>query len=97
MIDVAREQLLTLREAAKRIPGRGGRRSLHVSALYRWAQRGVRGVVLETIPVGGTLYTSVEAVQRFCEELGRQRRPGPIQSSSRRADAARRELERHGF
>ena len=97
MINVTSESLITLREAARRIPGRGGRRSIHVSALYRWALRGVRGIVLETIPVGGTLYTSLEALQRFCERQARQRDLESTAPPSRRAKAARKELARHGF
>ena len=98
MIDVASETLLTLREAAGRIPGRRGGQRIHVSAVYRWAQRGVRGVVLETIPVGGTLYTSVEAIQRFCAALAQARRLPVWQGSEPRAvERARQELAKHGF
>ncbi len=37
----------------------------HISTVHRWRQRGARGVKLETILVGGTRYTSSEALQRF--------------------------------
>ncbi len=45
-------------------------------ALYRWATEGLRGVHLETIQVGGTLCTSIEALQRFFERLGQRERDG---------------------
>jgi len=96
MISVASETLLTLREAAGRVPGRRGR--IHVSAVYRWAQRGVRGMVLETIPVGETLCTSVEAMQRFCVALAQARRlPISYGPEPRAIERAREELAKHGF
>ena len=42
---------------------------MSISAAYRWCQRGLRGVKLETIRVGGALITSREAVQRFANQL----------------------------
>jgi len=38
---------------------------VHISAVYRWVQRGIKGVRLEAIRIGGTTYTSREALQRF--------------------------------
>jgi hypothetical protein len=64
MIDLANETVITLAEAAKRLPTRP-----HIASVYRHAQRGVRGIRLETIQVAGTLCTSVEAIQRWCERL----------------------------
>ena len=69
MIDISSECVLTLTEAAKRLPRRRAGKRPHVATLYRWAQRCLRGVQLETIQVGGTLCTSLEALQRFCERL----------------------------
>lgn len=69
MIDVNCESLLTLTEAAKRLPSRRPGKSPHVATLYRWASRGVRGVVLDTVRIVGTGFTSVEAVGRFSRAL----------------------------
>lgn len=71
MIDFTRENLLTLQNAAasKLLPKRRGDSRPHVTTLYRWAQRGIRGVRLETLKVGGTLCTSTEALQRFFNQL----------------------------
>lgn len=97
MIDLAHETLLTLRQAAKRFPGRKGK-GVHVSAVYRWANGGVRGVRLETLPVGGTLYTSVEALQRFGVALAYARKLPAAREPDRRAvERARKELAKHGF
>jgi len=59
-IGIGTEQLLTLRQAAKRLPGRP-----HLGTLWRWYSHGVRGQRLETILIGGRRYTSAEALERF--------------------------------
>jgi hypothetical protein len=59
------EDLIVLAKAAAWIAERTGGRRPNISTLHRWATRGVRGVVLETVAVGHVRYTSVEAVQRF--------------------------------
>lgn len=69
MIDVTIERLIPLRAVPRHMPPRPSGKRLHISAVYRWAQRGVRGVVLETIRVGGCQYTSYEALQRFVDLL----------------------------
>ena len=56
----AGERLLTLGQAAGLLP-----EPPHVATVRRWARRGVRGVCLETVRLGGRLYTSAEAMDRF--------------------------------
>ena len=73
MIDISTEQLLTLPQAARVRPhGRLGRPT-HPSTVYRWISRGARGVAgvvqLEGVRIGGSWYTSREALQRFAEAL----------------------------
>ncbi len=41
------------------------------ATLYRWALKGVRGIKLETVMMGGRRYTSDEAVDRFFARLSR--------------------------
>ena len=60
MIDPVTETLETLAEAARSLPSRP-----HPSTLHRWRLRGIRGVKLDTILIGGRRYTSREALQRF--------------------------------
>jgi len=67
MIDMSCETLVPLSQVPKLLPPRSNGKRLHISAVYRWAQRGVRGVKLESIRIGGTTYTSREALQRFAE------------------------------
>ena len=68
MIDLSTERVVTLSEATRHVPGRGGKRP-NVCTIYRWGDRGLNGVRLETLQVGGTKCTSIEALQRFCERL----------------------------
>lgn len=65
MISIANEQLIPLRDAPKHLPPRPNGKRLHISVFYRWITRGVRGILLESIRIGGTTYTSLEALQRF--------------------------------
>jgi len=65
VIDIGNEQLVPLHDVPKILPTRGNGKRVHISAVYRWAQRGIRGTRLEVVRVGGTTYTSREALQRF--------------------------------
>lgn len=64
MIDLRSERLLPLSAAARMLPG-----GVHVSTLHRWRLRGIRGIRLETLLVGGRRHTSVEAIDRFCQAV----------------------------
>ena len=61
-IDLSSEHLITLAEAVKVLPGRP-----HISTIWRWWARGVRGIRLETAVIGGRRFTSTQALQRFAE------------------------------
>ena len=58
-------QSISLREACGLLPG-----SPHVNTARRWADRGVRGVLLETWRVGGRRFTSEGAILEFIKQLG---------------------------
>ena len=99
MIDITTETLLTLTQAAHELPRRRRGRKTHVSSLYRWTAAGCRGVILETIQVGGTRCTSREALQRFFERLTEPRAAGggaAPSSGLRSAIRRRRDSERAG-
>jgi hypothetical protein len=101
VINIVDEFTIPLRQAAKLLPCRRQGKPAHVATLYRWAHRGLRGVRLETVQIGGTLCTSREALQRFFERL--DRRPDPVSiattpaSRRRAAERAERELQRLGI
>ena len=61
-IDIHSDSLLTISQAAKSLPTRP-----NVSTVWRWIQRGVRGVKLDSVVVGGRRLTSKEALQSFVE------------------------------
>ena len=65
MIDVAKEKLLNLPQATALFPDRPS-----VATLWRWRTKGVHGRTLESVRIGGKIYTSVEAIQRFAQQHG---------------------------
>ena len=103
MIDVSAEHLISLAEAARLLPARRAGKRPHVSCLYRWTTVGCRGVVLESVQIGGTRCTSREALERFFSALtaaaqGKASAPPPPSKNRRRAiKAAERRLARSGI
>ena len=75
MIEMFTEKVISLTQAAKQLPQRRQGKRPHVATLYRWASRGLRGVQLETIQIGGTMCTSLEALQRFFDQLSTPTQP----------------------
>ncbi len=100
MIDICDETLISVAEAVKKLPRRHTGRPVHLSTVYRWAQRGVRGVRLETIRVGNTICTSMEALQRFFERCT-DRSTKPLRVTRRQRgcqiERAERELDEAGI
>ncbi len=106
-IDLNSESVGTLAEVAGKLPRLGGRQ-IHTSTLWRWTSRGIRGVRLEHVKLGGRIVTSLEAVQRFSERLNdasvavrqqpsaskKNRRPRTPAQLERDAHAAEAELAR---
>lgn len=67
--------LITLKALAASIPGRVDGQSMTYETVRQWAERGRRGVVLETLLVGGTRMTTRRAFDRFLTRLNH--RTGP--------------------
>jgi hypothetical protein len=91
------ETRLSLAAAARQI-------GVHVATVHRWRLRGVRGVRLETIAIGGLRYTSREALERFITATTAAAdgatTPAPIRSTKQREAAiaaAERELADAGL
>ena len=100
MIDLQNETVVTLVEATNFLPRRRRGRKVHISTLYRWTQRGFRGVKLETLRLGGGLVTSIEALQRFAERLSAPEGSAKARSDVQRRrdnEQAARELDRIGI
>jgi hypothetical protein len=81
---------LTLNEAAKRS-------GVNPSTTWRWALKGVRGVVLETYALGAKRFTTVEALERFTQRCTVAARgtsaPSPRTPAQRERDIDRAEQE----
>lgn len=91
MIPFQREQMIPLQEAPKHLPRRAGGKRIHVSACYRWITRGVRGVVLESVKIGGGIFTSIEAIERF---IGRLSGNGAVATPVETPSARQRRIDR---
>jgi Protein of unknown function (DUF1580) len=92
MIDTATEHLLTLQQAADRIPVSRGGRPCHPATIWRW----IKSRKLEGTRLGDRWLTSVEALQRYAErqtlaELGAE--PAPAAPLDRMTAAQRRRHE----
>jgi hypothetical protein len=96
-INIADEPPIPFTQATGVIPPRRRGRKAAASTLHRWATRGLRGVKLEMIMIGGTRCTSVAALQRFFDQLSAldadvsQTAGGP-QTNQQRAAQADQEL-----
>ena len=98
MIDLTRERLIPIRDVPALLPLRPNSRKLHVSAVYRWILGGRGARRLEAIKLGGTMYTSLEALQRFGQPQGPpDSRPQTVETSvcrRRQVERATREVQR---
>lgn len=106
MIDLKTHKVIRLSKVPWHLPdGRSGRR-LNPATPYRWAQHGVQAadgtrVFLAKIRIGGTFFTSIEALQTFCDQLsGRDEvSKSGLQSPNQTdaADRAARDCEKLGL
>lgn len=99
MIDISCERPISLNAAAKFLPD--GRRP-SFTTFWRWSTRGIRGVKLETLLVGGQRCTTAEAVLRFIAETTAvaNGEPTPQRTTRQRAAAikqAERDCQRAGI
>ncbi|NLF08870.1 MAG: DUF1580 domain-containing protein [Pirellulaceae bacterium] len=103
MIDISCEKVVSLTTATKLLPTRRQGKRPDVCTLYRWTSNGVRGIRLESLMVGGTRCTSVEALQRFFDALTAQADGQPVappprsKSRQRQIEAAEKRLAASGI
>ena len=89
-IDLATETVVSLTDATKALPLIDGKRP-HVTTVWRWAMRGVRGVRLAHGRLGKRVVTSHEALNRFMNELAAlDRREAPARPERESRPTARR-------
>lgn len=77
-MNILDESRLTLTALAKR-------ENVDVATCWRWATKGCRGVVLETVAIGGRRMTSIEAFQRWVAAQN----PTKATLTAKASDAAR--------
>lgn len=65
-IDFESGELVEISKMPTRLEKLIGKR-LNISTIYRWMNKGIAGIRLETVLVGGQRYTSLAWVQRFVE------------------------------
>ncbi len=58
------ESLITLKEIPAMVPTRPC-----FATVWRWSQRGVKGIKLETYKIGSRVVTSEQALHRFLEAI----------------------------
>jgi hypothetical protein len=68
-IDTTVERTVPLAKAARQLESSRIEGHAHPGTLHRWRLRGVRGILLQCIKVGGVWHTSREALQRFFERV----------------------------
>ncbi len=85
MTDLLRKDLISPAAAARLLPSRP-----HASTVWRWHLRGIKGVRLKTLVVGGRRYTTAAFLEDFVARLSD---PGysasPSGSRRRAAEEAR--------
>lgn len=75
--EIESEGLITLSEAAKRLPGKPS-----LPTLWRWCAKGVRGVRLAHLRLGRRIFTTVEALNEFGASCTRREAPKTIAIST---------------
>src|SRR5208282_2487216 len=74
-IDFHAEELLPFTEACNHVPRRRRGTKLHVSTLYRWWKKGIRGVRLEVAVCGSSPATTKEELRRFFDAVAAAKAP----------------------
>lgn len=98
-IDLTREAPITLNDAVKLFPKNARGKHVHASQLYRYASRGLRGVVLETVQAGAKKCTTRAAVFRFFERLTAASAGTPAPAAAKPSNLSKvdAELDAEGF
>ncbi len=80
MLKMLEVKLLSMAQAANSLSNRPA-----VSTLWRWSSRGVKGVKLQTLVVGGRRYTTPEYLSEFVARLSDRRQSNQPNGSQRDA------------
>ena len=96
------ETILFLSDVPKHIPRGKNGRPTHLSTVVRWKDRGIRGVRLEAVRLGGRWVTSLQALGRFVANVTATASPTlpPVTAPGtfrQQAGQDERALDRDGF
>jgi hypothetical protein len=81
--------LLTLSEVSRLLPGRP-----HPSTIWRWRRKGIGGVKLRTVRIGGRTYVQRHALEEFIEAMTRA---SDVPQTRERSDETRSRLAAAGL
>ena len=83
-MDILNETAIAISDAPRHIAGRP-----HIATVWRWRTHGVKGIRLESYVVGGRVFTTRKAIERFIERTTAARNGQPAeQAPSRKRQAA---------
>lgn len=85
MIDLEKEELITLGQATRLVPKRRGKK-VHSSTLLSWIRRGYKGVFLDAVRQPGAWLTSVGSIQRFLVAVAKLDLPDTTQAERRQKE-----------
>jgi hypothetical protein len=80
MIDSELGSYFAISEVPNRIPKTSRGRRVSIATVVRWSTKGLKGIKLETIRIGGTRCTCDDALRRFFERISQSqsgRTPSP--------------------
>jgi Protein of unknown function (DUF1580) len=93
MLNISSDQYVSLRQAAKLIPSRP-----HVSTLWRWMFRGVRGRKLKSTLIGGHRFLAIADIEQFLQEINSPCTESNVTKTSLSAiESAEKELRKRGL
>lgn len=67
---LAIDDLIPVAKLREMLPSRRPGRKLNYATIWRWAKHGVRGRKLEIVKIGGAVYVTPEALERFANGDG---------------------------
>lgn len=96
-IDPFEETVLPFAKAVRELPQLKKNAHVHPETLWRWATRGLRGIKLETVQIGGVIFASVESLHRCVDALAQAKGHEPVsRPSSQHQDEIERQLQQFG-
>ena len=90
--------LLSFGSVAENLPRSANGKKIHISTIHRWHNKGVKGIRLEAVRIGGRRYTTLENVEKFCKQLSEiDGQPCMPVNCTGRATEVRRGLKQAGL